>query len=285
MYKKHFKNYLSDYVKLKNIVPYDIRLAIKRRLDRISTGYLNLFAIDDTLVTDFFIVGYPKSGNTWLQNIIVELKYGIDASLISDSLLQDLVPDVHYKRYYNRFAKEMIFKSHFLPRSNYHRVIYLARDGRDVMVSYYHYLNALGHKFKDLNNLILCQDRIFPSSWSAHVQSWLENPYGAEMLIIRYEDLLSAPNESILKIVRFLSLDIPRSRIESAIERTSFNAMKIKERNSGWEQSRNWPQDRHFVRRGTSGSYKDEMTQADLCLFYQHPKTKETLDLLGYTTL
>ena len=74
---------------------------------------------------DIFIAGYPKSGNTWLQNLITGIYFGVDPDLAPDTLIQELVPDIHFKKYYRRLKTPMFFKTHYLPRPEYKRVIYL----------------------------------------------------------------------------------------------------------------------------------------------------------------
>ena len=80
---------------------------------------------------DVFIVGYPRTGNTWFQNLVSGVVFGADPELTPDSVIQELVPDVHAKQYYKRFGTPTFFKSHDLPAPEHKRVIYLLRDGRD----------------------------------------------------------------------------------------------------------------------------------------------------------
>jgi hypothetical protein len=103
----------------------------------------NLRLITDSDADDIFVAGYPRSGNTWMQYLLAGVIFGTDSRLTPDSLIQDLVPDVHYKRFYRRYRTPTFFKTHDLPQPRYRKVIYLVRDGRDAMVSYFHYLNAL----------------------------------------------------------------------------------------------------------------------------------------------
>lgn len=265
---------------MKRLVPYKIRQAVKRRLNRIAANYLRLSAINESVPDDVFIVGYPKSGNTWLQNILVELVYGIDTTKINDSLLQELVPDVHFKRYFKRFGKRMFFKSHFLPKPEYRKVIYILRDGRDVMVSYHHYLKATGQVTGDISSTIQTHKALFPSKWHVHVETWLNNPYDSDMLVIKYEELLENPVKTLHLVTDFLELDVLVGQIEEVIERTSFGKMQDKEKSTGWDNSRDWPEDKLFVRRGTSGSYKDEMPAITLDCFLA--ESSRTLKRCGY---
>jgi len=69
-----------------------------------------LSAIDRTDPEDIFIVGYPKSGNTWMQNLVAGVIYGIDARLAPDSLIQDLVPDVHFSAVVSASRQTHVFQ-------------------------------------------------------------------------------------------------------------------------------------------------------------------------------
>jgi hypothetical protein len=45
-----------------------------------------------------------------MQNVAVGVVYDIDPELTPDSLIQELVPNMVYKRYYKRFSPPMVFK-------------------------------------------------------------------------------------------------------------------------------------------------------------------------------
>src|SRR5215207_8452882 len=144
-----------------------------------SIGFLPIAQVSET---DVFIVGYPKSGNTWFQNLVCSVNFGVHSKFTPDKLIQDLVPDVHAKPYYKRYEAQTFFKTHHLPREEYRRVIYLLRDGRDVMVSYFHFMNALRGNTINLFEFIRDQGNSFRSKWHEHVEAWLSNPYEAEII-------------------------------------------------------------------------------------------------------
>lgn len=108
--------------------------------DVIPDGFI---PISDFSPDDVFIVGYPKSGNTWFQHLVAGVVYGVDPKWAPIAAVQDLVPDASLLKYYRRYAPRMFFKEHSLPRPDYRRVVYLLRDGRDAMVSYRHYREAV----------------------------------------------------------------------------------------------------------------------------------------------
>ncbi len=103
---------------------------------------------------DVFIVSYPRSGNSWLLHLLMGIAYDVNPESIRYRLVRELIPDVHLKRYYKRYCHPMFFNSHYLSVPEYKRVIYLVRDGRDVMTSYYHYYSACRGKEIDFARLV-----------------------------------------------------------------------------------------------------------------------------------
>jgi hypothetical protein len=235
--------------------------------------------IAQTEPADVFIVAYPKSGITWFQSLVAGAIYGLDPTQAPDSLTQDVVPDVHYKSCYRRYRTPMFFKSHHEPRPDYRRVVYLVRDGRDVLVSFRHHLEALERRPVGFSELLSCAH--FPCLWHEHVTQWTANPFDAEMLIIRYEDLQV---DAVGTLARFCAfVDEPRAAadLERVAERASFTAMQRRERRFGWDNPA-WPKDRPFVRRGIVGSHRDEMPPDALAKFMTD--AEPALRQLGYVS-
>ncbi len=233
----------------------------KHELDEILIAN-KLELIDAINSGDIFVVGYPKSGNTWVQYLIAGVVFGVDTRFSPDSLIQDLVPDVNFKQFYKRYLSRMFFKTHDLPKPNYRKVIYLIRDGRDVMVSYFHHLTAIGGS-RDFLKLVSTGEGLFPCRWHEHVDSWIANPYGAQMLTISYESLKEDAVTQLQKICEFTSLERERSFLARVARNSNFESMRNNEEKFGWSNPI-WPRDKRFVRRGEVGSFKDEMSAAVL---------------------
>jgi len=98
--------------------------------------------INKILNTDVFLVSYPRSGNTWLRNIIAEIIYGESGTKLGD--VGKYIPDIGK---YNVDEMDLKFprviKSHDTYNETYRRVIYIIRDPRDVILSYYKYHSQL----------------------------------------------------------------------------------------------------------------------------------------------
>ena len=164
-----------------------------------------LLPIHESLPRDVFVCSYPRSGATWFQNLLAGIVYGVDPEWAHDSLIQDLVPDVHYKQHFKRYGATAYFKSHDLPCARYRRVVYLVRDGRDVMVSYRHFLSALQGPI-DFVQLVRGVG-LSPCPWHEHVEAWLANPHGADMIVVRYEDLQETPVAALQRVCAFIGLE------------------------------------------------------------------------------
>ena len=230
--------------------------------------------------SDVFIVGYPKSGSTWFQDLVSAIVYGVNPSYCPPQLSHELVTDVHFKEFYRRYSKPAYFKTHHLPRPEYRKVVYLLRDGRDVMVSYYHHNTNLARHSIDFMRMVRNGEGLSPSKWHEHVDSWKENPYRAEILTIKYEDLMRDAAHEMARFCKFVGIDRNASFIEQMTSLTSFGPMQAKEAKLKEYVFGEWPKDKLFRRRGQVGSYLDEMPADVLCAFISD--AGETLKECGY---
>jgi hypothetical protein len=236
--------------------------------------------INETLPEDVFLVAYPKSGITWFQNLVSGLAYGANPKMTPWLLVGDMVPDVHASKFYRRYTTPMFFKSHFLPQPQYRRVIYLLRDGRDAMVSYLHYENSLKGKKLDFLDFVTAEGNLFPCKWHRHVETWMQNPYKAEMLVIKYEDLLEDTVGQLENICKFARLPGDPDMLAFVAESARFNYLQNKEAKHQKYRPEKWADDKLFFRRGEAGSHRDEMPPKVLEAFLSD--ASETLRRHGY---
>ena len=241
----------------------------------------NFSAMDQTLPEDIFIAGYPKSGNTWFQDLVAGLVFGILSDKSHPKLIADLVPDVHEnKNYYKRYQTPTFFKTHHKPLPQYRNVVYLLRDGRDAMVSYWHHVNAIQGRKVDFQTMVRTGKDLYPCKWHEHVTAWMANPYGARMILIKYEDLLTEPVRQLERFCAFSGIEVDAAYLEMIGDRTSFKKLQAREKRKG-ETSGQWPKDKLFYRRGMAGSFRDEMPEEVLQAFLAD--AGETLKKQGYS--
>lgn len=228
---------------------------------------------------DIFIAGYPKSGNTWMQHMMASLIYGIEPQYLPDKLAQELVPEIkRNETYYKRFLSFTCFKIHNLPKPEYRRVIHLVRDGRDAMASYFAMQKGLG-KDISLKDMIVDGKGIVPSKWHEHSKQWIENPYDAEIIQVKYEDLLQEPKREIEKICAFIGLVRSDELIDKCVKGNSFESMQEREEKYGIG-NKNWNKKERFVRKGKIGTYKEEIPE-NLNNYFTDESRKE-LQYFGY---
>ena len=157
------------------------------------------------------------------------------------------------------------------------KAIHIVRDGRDCVVSGWHYnMRGDAEAFRSSHPNMESYARYFarrqwvPSitrarAWGrAHPDRYLE---------LRYERLLESPHEQARSIFAFLGVDTSEQTINEIVERTSFKAL------SGGRTPGQTDNASHF-RKGTSGSWRDEMDARSVEAFEQ--LAGDLLDELGY---
>ncbi len=226
---------------------------------------------------DIFVCGWPKSGNTWCQRLFSGVVWGLDTSVLTDQLAQFLQPDVHYKPYYYRFKTPMMWKSHHLPQRNYRRVIHLVRDGRDALVSYWKMLRRADPRL-ELEQLLLKGEGLFPSTWETHASQWHENPFDADMVTIRYEDLLKDTTRELGRVAEFIGVHRTHDELSRIAAGASFEKMRNIAAESGWDNHSETS--RGFLRQGRSGDHLVEMSDHVRRVFEE--RAGSMLELYGY---
>jgi hypothetical protein len=93
-----------------------------------------------------------------------------------------------------------LVKTHLFP-SDDQKAIYVVRDGRQTLVSYYHYHREfLGEQKLTLLQLIMGLD--YYGGWSEHYKAWVENR--PQTLVVHYKDLVSGNPETIKILAEYI---------------------------------------------------------------------------------
>ncbi|MFQ5530433.1 MAG: sulfotransferase domain-containing protein, partial [Gemmatimonadota bacterium] len=93
--------------------------------------------------TDVFLVGHPKSGNTWLAYMLAVLLSGERDHEVNLYNVGDFVPFVHGRDHeiskWEHLRNPRVFRNEYpLHRRLYPRILYIVRDPRSVLVSFWH---------------------------------------------------------------------------------------------------------------------------------------------------
>ncbi len=233
---------------------------------------------------NIIVVGYPKSGSTWATRLVAEL-VGCPVAGFWQSDKKEIAVEGE-----NRVSVFRCYKSHHAfvdlgvsPDEIARRVIYILRDPRDIALSAanhfqfnrYPFLRALfrllpqGEKLyrHTLYPLLVRQkyrlermtEALLDGSAAVHKTvrlSWAEHwlPYAeAGVPIIRYEDLLSRPEEEAARILQHLGLERSAVEIAAAVENQSFARKKEKLLEQG-DTGR-----AKFLRVGKSGQWQEQL--------------------------
>ncbi|XP_038565671.1 sulfotransferase 2B1-like [Micropterus salmoides] len=233
------------------------------------------FRPDDTLIAT-----YPKSGTTWLQEIVPLIMSGGDPASVETLHNWDRVPWLEESRacILNLEARPSprIFTTHFhynmMPPSFFEvkpKVIYVMRNPKDVFTSSFHYYgitNFLVHPGpqSDFLHKFLDGDVIF-GSWFDHVKSWLNAEDKERILYISYEELIMDLKDSVARIAQFLEKSLDTEVIEKIADRCLFKNMKQnKMSNYSAVPSEFMDQTKsEFLRKGIAGDWKNQLTAAE----------------------
>jgi sulfotransferase family protein len=185
---------------------------------------------------DLYLAEFPKSGVTWLSFLIGNanlLLAGEHDRAVTFYNLNDFVADIEVNRHLNPVPPPplgfRVIKSHAAFNRFYTKVIYLVRDPRDVMASYWHFLTQLDYYQGSLATM-LDDPRFGISSWCRHVTSWLEQAEPSQsVMVLKYEDLLRDTAGELQRIYRMLGRELSNEIVQLAVERSSIERMRESE--------------------------------------------------------
>ncbi|MDY8138860.1 sulfotransferase domain-containing protein [Aquimarina sp. 2201CG5-10] len=249
---------------------------------------------------NIIIVGYPKSGTTWISRLVAEL---VQCPLRGDWGYEDF--ESLYTEGNHRDSSFQCFKSHHeyqeintVSNLTIHKVIYIIRDPRDIVISGMHYFRfttryisvlkrirlhtleqflrekfnqnlSLKKKKKRMIQAVLYKgknvNRWLKPSWKKHYQGYLNK----NILFITYENLLNSPKTECDKIMKYLDIVTTSDHIKQSIEKQSFRKRKkevLRQDDSSLKK---------LIRKGSSGYWKEEFTEKEIFLFREVLKTSD----------
>jgi hypothetical protein len=208
-----------------------------------------------------YIVSYPKSGSTWLRFLLGNYITNNKCDFVN---CHSIIPDIHL----NPQDIELItrqpkfIKSHYQFTPDYQKVIYLARDGRDVAVSAYFHLLKEKKISKDTSFSDFMEKfnagNLWPQfgTWNNHINSWLDNSPN-HFLLVSYEDLKANTTKKLIEILEFAEINVNTESVATAIEASSFQRMqKMEEAQTDLCNLAKTDRNLKFVRSGRVGEYQ-----------------------------
>jgi len=227
--------------------------------------------------TDVFLVGHPKSGNTLLAYMLaITMNKNFDGKQVTLANIREFIPTIHAKdgdiKAYAQFPTPRIFRNEG-PRypDSYPRTVYILRDPRSVLMSYYHHCihdtDNYEWKFDTFLDEMLaygCIKRLEPYilRWDKQVLQWVERSKVQPVKIVKYEDMIRDRRQVLSEVIDFVGISCEEADIALAVERSSFENMRKEEETYGAEPYSGDKGERgYFVRRGKVDGWKEEMTE------------------------
>jgi sulfotransferase family protein len=219
---------------------------------------------------DTFLVSFPRSGNTWTRFLVCNLINPDDP--VNFAQLESRIPEIYdvTDRNLRAFPRPRIIKSHECFDPRYKKIVYIVRDPRDVLISYYEFQlkRRVISEECSLEEFVprFMESEIEPKtgSWRDHVVSWTATRGGQRnFLLLRYEDMIADTQKESTKIASFLGLDSSPERIARAVALSSAGRMRKleKEQSQQWKETKKTRQDKPFVRKAASGGWKSILSE------------------------
>uniref|UniRef100_A0A0P4VZL1 Sulfotransferase domain-containing protein n=1 Tax=Scylla olivacea TaxID=85551 RepID=A0A0P4VZL1_SCYOL len=251
---------------------------------------------------DLWVITYPKSGTTWMQEVTWCVVMGIDHPQISlplmmrfpffewDSMIppdfmgeklcadDPCLPGNTWKIMANMSSPRTI-KSHLqmplLPKQMWEvkpKIIYVCRDPRDVCVSYYFHsvkLDSYKKELSDFVELFLADMVPFAPFWSHILDFWRRRDQ-ENILFVRFEDMKEDLPSVVQKVADFLGKQLSAEEVMRIADHCSFGSMsknKAVNNESIAAPESEKAKGLKFMRKGKVGDWKNHLTDTQIKAF------------------
>ena len=274
-----------------------------------------------------WLASYPKSGNTLLRSILASYfftkdgnfnfnhlnfinqfptisqfsKLGIDTSnekeifrnfIEAQKLMNKEEKSIKFLKTHSSLSK--INNVNFTDFNNSLGAIYIVRDPRNVVTSFAHHY---GLSIEQSTNIMIDEKKwlsktditykTFLGSWNINYNSWKQ--FKNNLLLIKYEDLVSKKKTTLIKIFKFIknltnnSFEIDMVKLNKSIKSTEFQKLKKLEEEKIFTESmidNVTGKRRNFFRLGKANNWKLHLDEKFTTII-EHKFEKEMIEL-GY---
>lgn len=228
---------------------------------------------------DVIVVGYPKSGNTWLSRLLGDIldcpvtgigsahplaEEGLDRKSRYTVRQLHLLPTVEIR------SPNFDAWEYSIPSAQGEKLILIQRNPLDVIVSAYHYWN--------IETMSLAIDAVLfgrhplkrVGPWEAFYERWADAMFLLDVYYVQYEILLKDTQTILIDLLKELKIEHDLNRILPSIERQSFANRKSELEQSGDKYNYGSTIQTKNLRHGQSGDWKTEMTPEQVAYVKQN---------------
>ncbi|TPI50673.1 MULTISPECIES: sulfotransferase domain-containing protein [unclassified Mesorhizobium] len=239
---------------------------------------------------DSFVLSYPKCGRTWLRTMVgrvIDKHYGLNLQNPMEIQhfwkISSNIPCIGFSHddspNLKRPSEIQVDKSKYSGK----KILFLVRDPRDVLVSYY--FDAT-HRMKVFDGTIsefLAQDVGSIDSIIAFYNAWAHNRDKVKAFqMLSYEHMRQAPKSALRTALDFLGIQgMPEMILDEATTFGSFENLRKIEMADAFGHERMRPTDQSNpdsfkVRRGKIGGYVDYFNRDEIA--YMDERISSSLD-------
>ncbi len=179
---------------------------------------------------DVFISTYSKSGTTWMQQIVHQLRSGCSTDFEEISCVVpwlESAVDMNIDPHADQPFRFRAFKCHLLHKDLPvgGRYITVFRDPIDVLSSFYRFFEGWWFEEGSINidefaATLYIQGSAAGRHWD-HLVDWWHKIDSEDTLVLCYEDMLLAPDKAVEVVADFLKLDISDAALQCAVNNCS----------------------------------------------------------------
>ncbi|XP_078487667.1 sulfotransferase 1C2-like [Ciona intestinalis] len=236
---------------------------------------------------DIVVCSYPKTGTTWLREIIHQILYSNEPDLLANmkhfwpvfSCLE-IGPVSKFEVVDDLIMRRRVFMTHLSPAClNFDKfqrkgvkLIYIMRNPKDQIISWYHF----AHQHHFIQNKVEPWDELCPEDigkfidiciegnqgyfgkqgegYLEHVRDWYKHKDDPNILFVMYEDLQQDFSKEVRKISDFLEVSLSNAEVDQIMKNTSIQSMKKDMPDEATDLTKS------MVRKGNVGNWKEHFT-------------------------
>lgn len=194
--------------------------------------YLHRILLFEHRQDDVFICSYPRSGTTWSQMLLYQVMTDGDMDFPHISAVVPYFETTLINRStMSEMPSPRLIKTHVKPwrlDMNVGKYIYVSRDVKDVLVSFYHFHRSHKNFRGSFDEFVekFQSGRVQYGSWFRHIASWMKMKDRPNVLFITYEELATKRRDVVRRVADFCGVALTPDKLERICERTSFEFMK-----------------------------------------------------------